>query len=87
MQAAAATLATLFIIFDLLASGTAVLRLQSAVACSRHRRRRREIPSQGSCRPAGCTSTSINCSRECALVIRYKDHVSGSGELSATTTG
>ena len=86
MQAAAATLATLFIIFDLLASGTAVLRLQSAVACSR-RRRRREIPSQGSCRPAGCTSTSINCSRECALVIRYKDHVSGSGELSATTTG
>jgi hypothetical protein len=40
VQAAAATLATLFIIFDLLASGTAVLRLQSAVACSRRRRRR-----------------------------------------------
>ena len=37
MQAAAATLATLFIMFDLLASGTAVLRLQSAVACSRSR--------------------------------------------------
>ena len=35
MQAAAATLVTLFIMFDLLASGTAVLRLQSAVACSR----------------------------------------------------
>ncbi len=40
MQAAAATLATLFIMFDLLASGTAVLRLQSAVACSRSRSRR-----------------------------------------------
>ena len=38
MQAAAATLATLFIMFDLLASGTAVLRLQSAVACSRFSR-------------------------------------------------
>ena len=39
MQAAAATLATLFIMFDLLASGTAVLRLQSAVACSSSRSR------------------------------------------------
>ena len=48
VQAAAATLVTLFIMFDLLASGTAVLRLQSAVACSRSRSRSRSRFSRAS---------------------------------------